>query len=182
MTVERFREAFPRARWRDDMGMWFLPGLQAEKRLTAWPSQRSGESASYPARLYPNTMTSGPRRPNAVGAGIRCIKMLCRHCSCLDDPCRSRRVPEGTGEVVAPSIAERFYPGIPTGTAALLWADWRRPSHAELVQTWPARLAPSPAELAGGWWQPTIKVLREERRRAAPLERAQATRRANVLG
>jgi hypothetical protein len=30
--------------------------------------------------------------------------------------------------------------------------------------------------MARGWWQPTIEVLREERRRAASLERARETR------
>ncbi len=36
MTVERIREAFPRARWRDDLGAWFVPGTRAERRLNAW--------------------------------------------------------------------------------------------------------------------------------------------------
>src|SRR3712207_4824898 len=35
-TVERFRAAFPRARWRDDLRAWFVPGTRAERRLTAW--------------------------------------------------------------------------------------------------------------------------------------------------
>src|SRR4028118_152360 len=35
-TVERFRGAFPKARWRDDLGAWFVPGTRAERRLTAW--------------------------------------------------------------------------------------------------------------------------------------------------
>lgn len=83
-----------------------------------------------------------------------------------------------TGELVETMIAPRFYPGVATGPAALTWADWRRPSHAELVQTWPARTPPDTAGLARGWWQPPIEVLREERRRAASLERAQATRQA----
>jgi hypothetical protein len=86
-----------------------------------------------------------------------------------------------TGEVVEPMIAARFYPGVTAGRAVLVWAAWRRPSHAELVRAWPARTPPGPADLARGWWQPTIEVLREERRRAASLERAQATRRAKAL-
>lgn len=86
-----------------------------------------------------------------------------------------------TGELVEPMVAARFYPGVTAGPAALIWAGWRRPTHAELVQTWPARAAPRPAELARGWWQPTIEALREERRRAASLERARATRRARAL-
>jgi hypothetical protein len=39
MTVERFRAAFPRARWRDDLGAWFVPGATAEWRLNAWSSR-----------------------------------------------------------------------------------------------------------------------------------------------
>jgi hypothetical protein len=84
-----------------------------------------------------------------------------------------------TGELVEPMTAARFYPGVAAGPVALIWAAWRRPSHAELVQAWPARTPPGPADLARGWWQPTIEVLREERRRAASLERARETRRSN---
>jgi hypothetical protein len=39
MSVERFREAFPRARWRDDLRAWFVPGVRAEQRLKAWMSR-----------------------------------------------------------------------------------------------------------------------------------------------
>jgi hypothetical protein len=86
-----------------------------------------------------------------------------------------------TGELVEPRIAARFYSGVTAGPAALIWVNWRKPNHAELVQAWPARTTPSPADLARGWWRPMIQVLREERRRAASLERAQATRLAKAL-
>ncbi|MEK1853420.1 MAG: hypothetical protein AAAC48_16530, partial [Phyllobacterium sp.] len=36
MTVERFREAFPRARWSDEKRAWFVPGKTAERRLDRW--------------------------------------------------------------------------------------------------------------------------------------------------
>src|ERR1700712_5872757 len=36
MTVERFRSAFPGARWRDDLRAWFVPGTTAERRLNLW--------------------------------------------------------------------------------------------------------------------------------------------------
>jgi hypothetical protein len=35
-TVERFRQAFPRARWSDDLRAWFVPGKTAERRLARW--------------------------------------------------------------------------------------------------------------------------------------------------
>ncbi|MFC7555474.1 hypothetical protein ACFQU7_29480 [Pseudoroseomonas wenyumeiae] len=85
-----------------------------------------------------------------------------------------------TGELVEPLIAARFYPNVSAGVATLVWATWRRPGHAELVQAWPARTPPGPADLARGWWQPTIEVLRQERRKAASLERARDTRRARL--
>ena len=37
--MERFREAFPRARWRDDIRAWFVPGTRAARRLNAWMSR-----------------------------------------------------------------------------------------------------------------------------------------------
>ena len=85
-----------------------------------------------------------------------------------------------TGELVEPMTAARFYLGVTAGLAMLIWAGWRMPTHDELVQTWPARTAPGTAEFARGWWQPTIEVLREERRKAVSLERAQVTRRVKA--
>lgn len=37
--VQRFREAFPRARWRADEQRWFVPGTTAVKRLDGWMAQ-----------------------------------------------------------------------------------------------------------------------------------------------
>jgi hypothetical protein len=34
LTAERFRSAFPGARWRDDLRAWFVPGTTAERRLS----------------------------------------------------------------------------------------------------------------------------------------------------
>src|ERR1700746_1890195 len=36
LTVERCRAAFPKARWRDDLRAWFVPGTTAERRLDRW--------------------------------------------------------------------------------------------------------------------------------------------------
>jgi hypothetical protein len=38
--VERFREAFPRARWRQDEDCWFVPGITATHRLDVWMSRQ----------------------------------------------------------------------------------------------------------------------------------------------
>jgi len=269
ITVERFREAFPRARWRDDLGAWFVPGKRAERRLTAWMSrawtgvlahadQRGRDAFTFEPITSPYLEVADDlmvRTPysRAVIAELRAVPWarwdpeskawrvpfrsfedLRRRWPAIEDAARraepeerrsraeSRRfspehgerraeaaerrrhrypVPEDalpplgrvlmthagpmvfeavTGEIVEPEIADRFYPGVAAGPAALIWAAWRRPTHAELVQAWPARTTPGPAELARGWWTPAIDALREERRKAASLERARATRRAKA--
>ncbi len=51
LTVERFQEAFPAARWRDDLRAWFVPGTQAERRLARWAGHEwSGVLAFADAR------------------------------------------------------------------------------------------------------------------------------------
>lgn len=267
MTVERFRKAFPRARWRDDLRAWFVPGTRAERRLTAWMSREWSGVLAYADQRGRDAFTFEPitspylevadgflvRTPysqtvitelrevpwarwdpalKAWRVPFRSFEELSRRWPAIETAARlaepeerrkraerrraspehaNRRaeaaerrrnrypVPEDappppgrvlmthagcvvfevvTGELAEPMIAARFYPDVTAGPAALIWAIWRRPSHAELVRAWPARTPPGPAELARGWWQPTIEVLREERRRTASLERARETRRA----
>ena len=269
MTVEHFRQAFPRARWRDDWAAWFVPGTTAERRLKAWSGREWSGVLAHADQRGRDAFTFEPitspylevakdlvvRTPysRAVIAELRgvpwarwdpaakawrvpfrSVEDLRRHwpaieaAACRAEPEVRRKRQESrkaspehedrraaaaerrrqrypvledapppldralmthigsvvfevvTGELVEPSTAARFYPGIDAGPAALIWAGWRRPTHDELVQTWPARAAAGPAKLARGWWQPTIEVLREERRKAASLERAQATRRAKA--
>lgn len=86
-----------------------------------------------------------------------------------------------SGEVVEPSVTARFYPDVVAGTGTLVWATRRRMTREELVQAWPAREEAGPAEIARGWWLPTIEVVGEEGRKAAFLERAQATRRSGAM-
>ena len=269
MTVERFREAFPRARWRDDLRAWFVPGTRAQRRLAVWAARewsavlahadaRGRDAFAFeplaspylevgedlvvrtpysrtaiaelravpwarwdpdakawrvPFRSYEELRRRWPdieaaarraepeerrkraasRRASGEGAEARAVEAE-----------RQRRrypVPDAAlpplgrvvmthagpvvfeaveGELAEAEVTGRFYPDVDAGAGVLIWASWRRPSHAELVQTWPARAARGPEELARGWWQPPIEVLREERRRAASLERAQATRRAKA--
>jgi hypothetical protein len=269
MTVERFREAFPRARWRDDLRAWFVPGTRAEQRLNAWMSREWSGVLAYADQRGRDAFTFEPitspylevandlavRTPysrtviaelravpwarwdpasKAWRVPFRSLEDLRRRWPAIEDAARQAKpeerrkraesrkacpehenrraeaterrrhrypVPEDalppldrvlmthagplvfeavTSEIVEPMIAVRFYPDVTAGAATLVWAGWRRPRHAELVQAWPARTPPGPADLARGWWQPTIEVLREERRRAASLERAQVTPRARA--
>lgn len=36
MTIERFRAAFPRARWDDERKAWWVPGKTADRRISRW--------------------------------------------------------------------------------------------------------------------------------------------------
>lgn len=268
-TVERFRAAFPRARCRDDLGAWFVPGSTAERRLKAWSSREWSGVLAYADERGRDAFTFEPitspylevaddlvvRTPYSrlVVAELRMVpwarwdpaskawrvpfrsleelrrrwprieqaarqaepeerrkreagrKGSPQHADRLAEAAERRRnrypVPEDalpplgrvlqthagcvvfeavTGEVVEPSVATRFYPGLAAARGTLVWATRRRPTRNELIRAWPARDAAGPAETARGWWQPTIEVLREERRRAASLERARATRRAGA--
>ena len=267
MTVERFREAFPQARWRDDLKAWFVPGTRAERRLTAWMGREWSGVLAYADERGRDAFAFEPIASPYLEAAdgflvrtpfsrtviaelrevpwarwdpalkvwrvpFRSFEELRRRWPAIEaaarlaEPEERRRreesrkaspeeaerraeaaerrrnrypVPEDalpptgrvmmthtgclvfeavTGELADPVAAARFYPAVAAGPATLIWATWRRPGHAELVQAWPARTPPNPAELARGWWQPTIEVLREERRRTASLERARETRRA----
>lgn len=269
MTVERFRAAFPRARWRNDLGAWFVPGATAERRLRAWSSREWSGVLAYADERGRDAFTFDPitspylevaddlmvrtpysravvtelrmvpwarwdpaskawhvpfrsfealrrRWPDIEGAARRaepeerrkreeCRRASPEHGKRRAETAERRRnrypVPEDalpplervlmthagcvvfgaiTGELVESLVAARFYPGVAAGPATLIWATRRRPIHDELVRAWPARMLPGPFELARGWWQPTIEVLREERRRAASLERARATRRTEA--
>ncbi|RUU06537.1 hypothetical protein EOD23_13405 [Mesorhizobium sp. USDA-HM6] len=41
MAIERFRRAFPRARWSDERGSWFVPGKTAARRIERWLAQEA---------------------------------------------------------------------------------------------------------------------------------------------
>jgi hypothetical protein len=47
MTVARFREAFPRARWSDSLNAWFVPGRTAERRIGRWLAEMEAEADAF---------------------------------------------------------------------------------------------------------------------------------------
>ena len=47
ITVARFREAFPRARWSDRLNAWFVPGRTAEKRIGRWLAEMEAEEDRF---------------------------------------------------------------------------------------------------------------------------------------
>ncbi|TGQ28826.1 hypothetical protein [Mesorhizobium sp. M00.F.Ca.ET.216.01.1.1] len=46
-AVERFREAFPRARWSDELGSWFVPGKTAARRIERWLAQEGASRSAH---------------------------------------------------------------------------------------------------------------------------------------
>ena len=45
--VERFRQAFPRARWSDELRAWFVPGVTAQRRLDRWFGREFSDALAY---------------------------------------------------------------------------------------------------------------------------------------
>ncbi|MDX8449931.1 hypothetical protein [Mesorhizobium captivum] len=46
-SIERFRRAFPRARWSDERGSWFVPGKTAARRIGRWLAQEAASRAAH---------------------------------------------------------------------------------------------------------------------------------------
>lgn len=47
MTVEHFRQNFPRARWSDDRKAWFIPGKTADRRFQKWLAREFAGTSAY---------------------------------------------------------------------------------------------------------------------------------------
>lgn len=47
VTVERFRDTFPRARWSDRLKAWFVPGRTAERRINRWLAKIEAEQDHF---------------------------------------------------------------------------------------------------------------------------------------
>lgn len=47
MAVERFRQAFPRARWSDERKSWFVPGKTATGRIDRWLAKEAAMLAIH---------------------------------------------------------------------------------------------------------------------------------------
>jgi hypothetical protein len=47
MTVDQFRGRFPRARWRDDIKAWWVPGKTASRRIGRWLAELDAEADAH---------------------------------------------------------------------------------------------------------------------------------------
>lgn len=46
-TIERFREAFPRARWNDRLNAWCVAGRTAQRRIGRWQAEQEAEADRF---------------------------------------------------------------------------------------------------------------------------------------
>lgn len=268
VLIERFRAAFPRARWQDETACWFVPGKTADRRIAAWlrdhiPSslaladQRGRDAFDFEPIESPYLEAAGdllvrtPFSKTVIDAlraipwaawdpdlrvwrvPFRSVERLRERWLTIEaaarraEPAERRRrqaelkaspeyeqyrqraaerrrkrfpaplsdlppfgrvvmtssgaiVAIGTeGELAEPESASTHYPDL-AGDSERIWIDWRFPSLDELVRTWPARAEPDANDIARGWWQPSLRELRAERRKARSAERAAATRAAKL--
>lgn len=47
MSVQRFRETFPRARWSDERKAWFVPGTTARRRIDRWLAREASRADAF---------------------------------------------------------------------------------------------------------------------------------------
>jgi hypothetical protein len=266
-TTERFRKVFPKARWRDDLRAWFVPGTTAERRLSRWLAREVSAVSSYDDERGRDAFAFDPikspylrqsddleirtpfspgivdqlrdipwawwdpeqkawhvpfrsldelrrRWPTIEGLAYRSepVERRKRREAAKGSPAQAEQIalteerrrrrhplpaeplpPLGqvvmtgghgaviftdiTGEFVEADIRQRFYPDVAPQESELIWAEWRRPTLSELIDTWPAKRPPFDDERGRGWWRATLSELREARKKARSIERAQATRR-----
>ncbi|WP_093234872.1 hypothetical protein [Sinorhizobium sp. NFACC03] len=69
MTVKRFREAFPRARWSDSLNAWFVPGLTAERRIRRWLAEMEAEADAFADEKGKDAFVFDPIESHYLEAG-----------------------------------------------------------------------------------------------------------------
>jgi hypothetical protein len=152
-TVIAELRSVPWARWDPASKAWRVPFRSFEELRRRWPAIEDAARQAEPEERRKReegrkaSPEHGDRRAEAAerrrkrypvpeDAPPPLDRVLMTHAGCV--------VFEAvTGELVEPVVAARFYPGVAAGPAALIWAAWRKPSHAELVQAWPARTRPA---------------------------------------
>lgn len=185
-VIEELR-AVPWARWNGENKAWHVPYRSVDELRKRWPVVEAAAERSEPEarRQRREAAKSAPEREDIKATEAeRRRRRYPVPASELPPPDRVLMSHEGplvilevTGEVVPADTFARHYPWSSRQPDDLVWALWRRPTHAELIKTWPARHPIPPGALLRGWWQPTLEELRAARRAARSVERAQETRR-----
>lgn len=185
-VIEELR-AVPWAWWNGEDKAWHVPYRSVDELRRRWPAIEAAAERSEPearrqrretAKFAPeydgDKATEAERRRRRYPVPASELPPLGRVLTSHEGPLV---ILEVTGEVVPEETAARHYPWSSGLSDDLVWASWRRPTHDELVKTWPARRPTTPNAFLRGWWQPTLEELRVARRAARSSERAQDTRR-----
>jgi hypothetical protein len=189
-VVEELRSV-PWAWWDGELKAWRVPFRSWVDLQRRWPAIEAAAQRSEPAERKKRQLArKGTAEQQETAA--RAAEKRRRRYPVPDEPLppleRVVMTHQGAviftgiiGELVEDALCKRFYPDVSPAGVTLVWATWRKPSHDELVKTWPARWSADMWDRARGWWQPTIEELRIERRKAASSERALETRRATEM-
>ncbi|MGO4175821.1 hypothetical protein [Bosea sp. TAF32] len=187
-VVEELR-AVPWAWWNGQEKAWHVPFRSIDELRRRWPAIEAAAERSEPEarKQRRQAAKSAPEYEDAKAAEAerrrRRYPVPANQLPPLDSVLLSHEGPvvviEVTGEVVPAETAARHYPWSFGLSDDLVWASWRRPTHQELVKTWPARSPTTPDAFLRGWWQPTLEELRVARRASRSLDRAQETRRTS---
>ena len=175
----------PWAWWDDGERIWRIPFRSWEELRRRWPVIEEAAHRNEPGKRQERRSTNAITSYRHGVAEAR-ERRRHRYPVPLNDQAPVNKVimttygsiivTEITGELVEAEIADGLYASIRVPGEQLIWATWRRPSHAELVKAWPAQRPPTKAERNRGWWTGTLQELRDERRKSRSIERAQATR------
>ncbi|PZM16462.1 hypothetical protein [Rhizobium tubonense] len=69
ITVQRFRQAFPRARWSDRLNAWFVPGRTAERRIGRWLAEIEAEGEAFADEKGKDAFAFDPIKSRYLEAG-----------------------------------------------------------------------------------------------------------------
>ena len=187
-TVVDELRAVPWAWWNGEDRVWHVPYRSVDELRKRWPVIEAAAGRHEPdaRKLHREAAKAAPQyeeiKATRAERRRRRYPVPASDLPPFDRVLMSHQGPlvilAVTGELVPEETAAAHYPWSLGLSDDLVWASWRRPTHDELINAWPARRPTSPAALLRGWWQPTRAELRVARRAARSFERAQETRRA----
>jgi hypothetical protein len=162
------------ARWDGDRRIWYVPFRSFEDLRGHWPAieaaARRNEPEERRRRAEERKGTEEVFRSKARSAERkrRRYPLASDNLPPVDQPVSTSyglvEFTEITGELVDPRQVTEFYSGV---TDEHVWGLWRAPTLAELVRTWPSKLARADGT---EWCFPTIDELRPARRAAQVRE------------
>lgn len=150
ITVRRFREALPRARWSDSLNAWFVPGRTAKRRISRWFAGIEAEAEAFADEKGRDSFAFDPIESPYLKAGQSSFQVRTSYSRTIVN--EIREIPFARWD------ADRR-----------LWTVPYR-SFDELRRRWPA------IEAAAGRNEPEIRKARREALKSSDEEEASKTR------